>query len=86
MDPKFLLVLNLNLLIAKFQNNGDLEPSAQDLTLFHLTGGYTFSINDKLSLNPLIVYRALSDLPNFVSGNVSLVYQVAFCWNWVIKQ
>ena len=77
MDPKFFIGLGTpNLFNSKrFQNNGDLEPSAQDLTLFHLTGGYTFSINDKLNLNPLIIYRALSDLPNFVSGNVSLVYQ-----------
>ena len=77
MDPKFFIGLGTpNLFNSKrFQNNGDLEPSAQDLTLFHFTGGYSFSINDKLNLNPLIIYRALSDLPNFVSGNVSLVYQ-----------
>jgi type IX secretion system PorP/SprF family membrane protein len=77
MDPKFFIGLGTpNLFNSKrFQNNGDLEPSAQDLTIYHLTGGYKFSINDKLSLNPIIIYRSVSDLPNFVSGNISIVYQ-----------
>ena len=60
--------------IKRFKQTGELEPSAQDLTLYHLTGGLKFTLNSKLSLNPSIIYRAIADSPNFVSGNISFSY------------
>ena len=62
----------------RFKQTGELEPSAQDLTLYHLTGGLKFTLNSKLSLNPSVIYRAISDSPNFVSGNISLSYDEKF--------
>ena len=58
----------------RFKQIEELEPSAQDLTLFHLTGGLKFTLNSKLSLNPSIIYRSISDSPNFISGNISFSY------------
>ena len=62
----------------RFKQTGELEPSAQDLTLFHLTGGLKFTLNSKLSLNPSIIYRSISDSPNFISGNISFLYDEKF--------
>ena len=62
----------------RFKQTGELEPSAQDLTLYHLTGGLKFTLNSRLSLNPSVIYRAISDSPNFVSGNISLSYDEKF--------
>ena len=78
--PKFFIGLGTpNLFNSKrFKKTGELEPSAQDLTLYHLTVGLKFTLNSKLSLNPSIIYRAISDSPNFVSGNISFLYDEKF--------
>ena len=75
-SPKFFIGLGTpNLFNSKrFSETKELEPSAQDLTLFHLTGGLKFALNSKLSLNPLIIYRSISDSPDFISGNISFSY------------
>ena len=39
-----------------------------------MTGGFKFALNSKLSLNPSVIYRSISDSPNFVSGNISFKY------------
>ena len=62
----------------RFNDTNEFEPSAQDLALFHLTGGLKFTLNSKLSLNPLIIYRSISDSPNFISGNISFLYDEKF--------
>ena len=74
--PNFFVGLGTpNLFNSKrFKQRDELEPSAQDLTLFHLTGGFKFALNSKLSLNPSVIYRSISDSPNFVSGNISFKY------------
>ena len=74
--PNFFIGLGTpNLFNSKrFKQIEELEPSAQDLTLFHLTGGLKFTLNSKLSLNPSIIYRSISDSPNFISGNISFSY------------
>ena len=78
--PNFFVGLGTpNLFNSKrFKQTGELEPSAQDLTLFHLTGGIKFTLNSKLSLNPSIIYRSISDSPNFISGNISFLYDEKF--------
>jgi type IX secretion system PorP/SprF family membrane protein len=78
--PNFFVGLGTpNLFNSKrFKQTGELEPSAQDLTLFHLTGGLKFTLNSKLSLNPSIIYRSISDSPNFISGNISFLYDEKF--------
>ena len=72
-DPNFFIGIGTpNVFnIKRFQNNGDLEPSARDLTLLHFTGGFKLRLGDKLSVDPLFIYRSISDLPNFISGNLS---------------
>ena len=79
-DPNFFIGLGTpNVFnIKRFQNNGDLEPSAQDLTLLHFTGGFKLRLGDKLSIDPLFIYRSVSDLPNFISGNLSFVFNDKF--------
>lgn len=62
----------------RFKQTGELEPSAQDLTLYHLTGGLKFTLNSRLSLNPSVIYRSISDSPNFISGNISFSYDEKF--------
>ena len=78
--PKFFVGLGTpNLFNSKrYKQTGELEPSAQDLTLYHLTGGLKFTLNSKLSLNPSIIYRSISDSPNFISGNISFSYDEKF--------
>jgi type IX secretion system PorP/SprF family membrane protein len=78
--PNFFVGLGTpNLFNSKrFKQTGELEPSAQDLTLYHLTGGLKFTLNSKLSLNPSIIYRSISDSPNFISGNISFSYDEKF--------
>ncbi len=78
--PKFFIGLGTpNLFNSKrYKQTGELEPSAQDLTLYHLTGGLKFTLNSKLSLNPSIIYRSISDSPNFISGNISFSYDEKF--------
>jgi type IX secretion system PorP/SprF family membrane protein len=78
--PNFFIGLGTpNLFNSKrFKQIEELEPSAQDLTLYHLTGGLKFTLNSKLSLNPSIIYRSISDSPNFISGNISFSYDEKF--------
>ena len=78
--PNFFIGLGTpNLFNSKrFSETEELEPSAQDLTLYHLTGGLKFNLNSKLSLNPSIIYRSISDSPNFISGNISFLYDEKF--------
>ena len=78
--PNFFIGLGTpNLFNSKrFSETEELEPSAQDLTLYHLTGGLKFTLNSKLSLNPSIIYRSISDSPNFISGNISFLYDEKF--------
>jgi type IX secretion system PorP/SprF family membrane protein len=78
--PNFFIGLGTpNLFNSKrFKQIEELEPSAQDLTLYHLTGGLKFTLNSKLSLNPSIIYRSISDSPNFISGNISFLYDEKF--------
>ena len=79
-DPNFFIGIGTpNVFnIKRFQNNGDLEPSARDLTLLHFTGGFKLRLGDKLSVDPLFIYRSISDLPNFISGNLSFVFNDKF--------
>ena len=60
--PKFFIGLGTpNIFNSKrFSETKELEPSAQDLTLIHLTGGFKFALNIKLSLNPTVIYRSIS--------------------------
>ena len=78
--PNFFVGLGTpNLFNSKrFKQTGELEPSAQDLTLYHLTGGLKLTLNSKLSLNPSIIYRSIYDSPNFISGNISFSYDEKF--------
>jgi hypothetical protein len=46
--------------------------------LYHLTGGLKFTLNSRLSLNPSVIYRSISDSPNFISGNISFSYDEKF--------
>ena len=59
----------------RFQNFYDFAPTARELTQFQISGGINFSIDEKLTLNPLLIYRTISDLPDFISANVKFLYK-----------
>ena len=59
----------------RFQNFYDFAPTARELTQFQISGGINFFINEKLTLNPLLIYRSIGDLPDFISTNVKFLYK-----------
>ena len=79
-EPKFkeinitnVVIFDNEVVIDIIINNPTLQARKKAESL--INDAINSSFNDKLSLNPIIIYRSVSDLPNFVSGNISIVYQ-----------
>ena len=62
----------------RFQDNAVWETSATDMAYLYFSGGMNVAINQILSLDPVIVYRAVPNSPNLFMGTIALNYKEIF--------
>ncbi|MDA9885962.1 PorP/SprF family type IX secretion system membrane protein [Flavobacteriaceae bacterium] len=62
----------------RFQDNAGWETTATDHAYLYFSGGMNVAINQILSLDPVIVYRAVPNSPNLFMGTIALNYKEIF--------
>ncbi len=62
----------------RFQDNAGWETTATDVVYTYFSGGFSFDINERLSLSPVMVYRAIPDNPNLLMTTLAFNYNEQF--------
>ena len=62
----------------RFDDTQDWKTSAVDYSYVHFTGGINLKVQENLSLNPVVVYRSLPNMPNHFVGTADFVYKDRF--------
>ena len=62
----------------RFQDNSGWETTATDVAYFYFSGGSTFPIGESLTLEPVLIYRAVPNSPNLFSGTVAINFNNQF--------
>ena len=62
----------------RFQDNAGWETTATDHAYLYFSGGMHLAINQILSLDPVIVYRAVPNSPNLFMSTIALNYKETF--------
>ena len=62
----------------RFQDNSGWETTATDVAYFYFSGGSTFPIGESLTLEPVLIYRAVPNSPNLFSGTVAINFNDQF--------
>ena len=62
----------------RFQDNSGWETTATDVAYFYFSGGSTFPIGESLTLEPILIYRAVPNSPNLFSGTVAINFNNQF--------
>ena len=70
----------------RFQDNAGWETTATDHAYLYFSGGMNVAINQILSLDPVIVYRAVPNSPNLFMGTMALNYKEIFSFGGVYEQ
>ncbi len=62
----------------RFQDNAGWETIATDVVYTYFSGGFSFDINERLSLSPVMVYRAIPNNPNLLMTTLAFNYNEQF--------
>ena len=62
----------------RFQDNSGWETTATDVAYFYFSGGSTFPLGDSLTLEPVLIYRAVPNSPNLFSGTIAINFNDQF--------
>lgn len=62
----------------RFQDNAGWETTATDVVYTYFSGGFSFDINERLSLSPVVVYRAIPNNPNLLMTTLAFNYNEQF--------
>ena len=62
----------------RFQDNSGWETTATDVAYLYFSGGTTFPLGESLTLEPVLIYRAVPNSPNLFSGTVAINFNNQF--------
>lgn len=62
----------------RFQDNGGWETTATDVAYLYFSGGMNLNLNDRFTLDPVLVYRAVPNSPNLFMGTLGVTYNETF--------
>lgn len=62
----------------RFQDDGGWETTAIDRAYAYFSGGIRFVLSNSLTLDPVLVYRAMKDHPNLFMATLGINYQDQF--------
>ena len=62
----------------RFQDNSGWETTATDVAYLYFSGGTTFPIGESLTLEPVLIYRAVPNSPNLFSGTIAINFNDQF--------
>lgn len=62
----------------RFQDNNGWETTATDVAYLYFSGGSTYQLKDNFTLSPVLIYRAVPNSPNLLSGTIAIDYKEQF--------